>query len=1328
MKAISLVSFLFFFSLYGMGSLNNFENFSLWLTSIREWSRQTLRFQEFLDLREAISVLEEKIKDLTANLNRRSIELDRCLEVKKLQRREYENKNNEVEEIDKEIKELKKQGSVSTSSFLSVSVAPITSVSSLLFLFYSNRNFQGLCDFSLLSNKIFFVSSIFSSLYTLLYFQDIKNTIYHYFDQTKLSQKENLEEPIKEEKKHLASIKFFLDKYEEERKDIEKEVSDLEKELLGLNSELRYKNLAFQRQKEIFQNDLMRLPGLDGQVLSLFFEVYLGLSKCNKASIYSLFSESSLYKEQKKDGNISFAFSLIDAFSKGSCVNLSDFFSYIIFTIKLDFKVKIFLPLNEEEKIRLENQPRLQIYKDQSVILLEVLIKAVKDKERILELESKPKEECDDLEKEEMSRLRLEVNDEMLIFGSPGTGKTFLIKHLLADLYEIYKDRISIFIIPADGIQKVSDLRSFEDAVNKELQKKKKVFYFLDEADGSIKNRALDGISEEKSCIVTTMLQLIENKWKGKEVYGLYCTNFKEKLDDALLRQGRINYKYELLNPHFEDRCSLVINDCRFKALIEQRINTIKEHPSSWGHWKESEKDSLGFPYSMAFFAGDTSKRKGFNSVVYFQNPQRQSRGISLLPSSQRKFPYEASPYSFVLSWLSDSCNIAATKKLCSDWVEHAESHIVKGEHVSCERFLFEENPTNYFNFLHALTILPAEYNSTEFFVLKERIGHAQKILEYSLFLRKKYNPLLSFLDRQKKHLLVEDVCPNLLDEEKKELVQSFLGGKLNLAKACALVRHFVKDSFKSKRSEFIITFLNGIKPFEIKMHYEEVLAYTKNKLSALIPFLTKANQIDLDEIEKDLCCQSKGKFFSWWDTNIESGSSEDLKHAAVFKKFIKMLISVAKSYSADVSFNNPKERFEEILKVVAEDTTIEREIYYFPFDMSCSYEQLEKSLENNDELEFSSSFIDYSEKIKEHKSNYVVNKDSVNEYPSLVSLAQDLLGEFIFDTVYSSNLRSLIEVSFDFQNEAKDMLSDFFISSFERFFQPQDIFPLLTHQLLIEDEKEILVLAQNKIVEIIQISQKRLEEAFRTLVENFMKCPNNEEHLASKPSYEKKITNASDCLKKIVFEPFKKIILEEKQLSLSSLESELLTLSGTMPQAEVSRKLFQDLSLDRQTFEISWDGFLKNFDSFCDLAPKLKKICEDKDATCFVLRRFGSQRISDCKESIKYIFEKRKTSLQDNWVEDIKYFSIEPAHFCPLSPASIPFIPSCSKGLKIQNRSHVINRIYHLLSLSQHEKATEMIGTYDQKAPLFRKFLEFTEEQRSRIAGGARGSRELTI
>ena len=170
-----------------------------------------------------------------------------------------------------------------------------------------------------------------------------------------------------------------------------------------------------------------------------------------------------------------------------------------------------------------------------------------------------------------------------LFYGPPGTGKTFCANAIGNTLGQMVKPQDVLWVpynIGTSGtayinmgsvkLQKIFDtgrnaLRSPEHDISK-------VIYFIDECDALMENRGnMHQSKEDKKVLETLMKNLQDINSNGDEEYVFLTTNFKEALDPAAIRSGRVDKQIEFKLPDYSTRVAL------FDAYIK-KTNDIAQY------------------------------------------------------------------------------------------------------------------------------------------------------------------------------------------------------------------------------------------------------------------------------------------------------------------------------------------------------------------------------------------------------------------------------------------------------------------------------------------------------------------------------------------------------------------------------------------------------------------------------------------------------------------------------------------------------------------------------------------------------------------------------
>ena len=163
----------------------------------------------------------------------------------------------------------------------------------------------------------------------------------------------------------------------------------------------------------------------------------------------------------------------------------------------------------------------------------------------------------------------------ILFYGPPGCGKTYLAKALAEETGRKFVE-IKLGDIGSPYINQTAV------ALKKRLDEAKKqapAIVFLDEIDSIARARKELGTNQEAIKVVNELLAAVNN-CAGEGILAIYATNEPNLLDDALMRKGRIDEKFEIKLPDFETRVALlqmyvnsynkVATDIDYDALAKQ--------------------------------------------------------------------------------------------------------------------------------------------------------------------------------------------------------------------------------------------------------------------------------------------------------------------------------------------------------------------------------------------------------------------------------------------------------------------------------------------------------------------------------------------------------------------------------------------------------------------------------------------------------------------------------------------------------------------------------------------------------------------------------------
>lgn len=153
----------------------------------------------------------------------------------------------------------------------------------------------------------------------------------------------------------------------------------------------------------------------------------------------------------------------------------------------------------------------------------------------------------------------------VLLYGSPGTGKTY-ISEALANEIDAEFEQLNI----SDIFQKyigesekvIRDL--FEDARKREGN----TVIFLDEIDSIAKKRHSGESAEARNSILNELLAQMSNSNNDK-IFLIFATNVIKLLDPAFLRSGRVDFKIEVPLPDINARKGILELNSKKRPMSE---------------------------------------------------------------------------------------------------------------------------------------------------------------------------------------------------------------------------------------------------------------------------------------------------------------------------------------------------------------------------------------------------------------------------------------------------------------------------------------------------------------------------------------------------------------------------------------------------------------------------------------------------------------------------------------------------------------------------------------------------------------------------------------
>lgn len=144
----------------------------------------------------------------------------------------------------------------------------------------------------------------------------------------------------------------------------------------------------------------------------------------------------------------------------------------------------------------------------------------------------------------------------IFLYGVPGTGKTAFAEALAGEVgLKIMK--VNVGSMASRYINQTTE--QLQDIIDSALRQAPCVL-FLDEVEAIFPDRSrIERGDSEESKVVGSFLSSIEKLRAGK-VLIVAATNYKDRVDAAVIREGRFDFHVEVTVPDFEARKGLVVN------------------------------------------------------------------------------------------------------------------------------------------------------------------------------------------------------------------------------------------------------------------------------------------------------------------------------------------------------------------------------------------------------------------------------------------------------------------------------------------------------------------------------------------------------------------------------------------------------------------------------------------------------------------------------------------------------------------------------------------------------------------------------------------------
>ena len=246
---------------------------------------------------------------------------------------------------------------------------------------------------------------------------------------------------------------------------------------------------------------------------------------------------------------------------KGYPLNEGDEISVVILGNQMDFSVQRVIP---KVISRIEQSTRLTIMADitsdrKPRVTYEEIGGMKEQIKRLREIVELPMRHP-----EVFARLGIEPHSGILMYGSPGCGKTLIAKALASE------SEANFFIINGPEIMNkyYGETEARLRDIFKEARESAPSIIFIDEIDAIAPKRE-EAFGDVEKRVVAQLLALMDGMSERGQVIVLGATNRSESLDPALRRPGRFDREIEIGVPNVEGRLEILQIHTRGMPLSE---------------------------------------------------------------------------------------------------------------------------------------------------------------------------------------------------------------------------------------------------------------------------------------------------------------------------------------------------------------------------------------------------------------------------------------------------------------------------------------------------------------------------------------------------------------------------------------------------------------------------------------------------------------------------------------------------------------------------------------------------------------------------------------
>lgn len=226
-----------------------------------------------------------------------------------------------------------------------------------------------------------------------------------------------------------------------------------------------------------------------------------------------------------------------------------------------------------------------------------------------------------DEEKKFKEHLGIKNKNFILLYGVPGTGKTYFATAISNELKKHSDDNVCFFNIKSGSIvdSKVGQSEKNIAAVFDFAKQFDRCVLFFDEFDALVPDRNQDTGNPVSKTNVTTFLQMIDGFNSGKGILVIAATNFPDSLDGAIL--SRANEKIDIPLPTVEVLYGML--DQKIGKLIIDDVDLYQTALRLIGYssrdvkmFCEKLKSILFEQYQSRIYGEDFSQYKITNEII----------------------------------------------------------------------------------------------------------------------------------------------------------------------------------------------------------------------------------------------------------------------------------------------------------------------------------------------------------------------------------------------------------------------------------------------------------------------------------------------------------------------------------------------------------------------------------------------------------------------------------------------------------------------------------------------------------------------------------------